>query len=157
MLSPVKQRFFSRQGRLLCNARVEVTGSTQLNAPNFVIKELSVMLVANKQEQQCQEKSGEQGVRGEQGGPRRGGGFEGRREHARQEALCTCVFRLLKYTQAKQSGQKAVFNFCRAEQVEGKLICVYFWHPIVFFFLFGVACRCSSGSYLVLVGIIKYS
>ena len=84
LAQPRKAKIFFRQGRLLCNARVKETRSTQLNAPNFVIKELSVMLVANKQEQQCQEKSGEQGVRGEQGGPRRGGGFEGRREHAQQ-------------------------------------------------------------------------
>ena len=50
-------------------------------------------------------------VRGEEVGSR-----EDENMHNR-EALCTCVFRLLKYTQAQQSSQKAVFKLCRAEQV----------------------------------------
>ena len=87
LAQPRKAKIFFRQGRLLCNARVKETRSTQLNAPNFVIKELSVMLVANKQEQQCQEKSGEKGVRGEQGGPKRAGGSR-EDENMHDKKLC---------------------------------------------------------------------
>ena len=58
----------------MCNARVEVTGSTQLNAPNFVIKESSVMLVATNRSSNARRKVERKGceesreVRREQGG-----------------------------------------------------------------------------------------